>query len=446
MKKQTIIFSILAAVIVFLTAGKNFMAQASTTFIIPPTHCLNTSDDVYECLDSNNPNGPIYQFQDISGNHPPLVFGDDDDGINHLTMPFSSTLYDRTSNKMTVSMNGVIKFGTHGGLINAYNASLAVAPTYFIAPFWDDLDNSPGFGGGVYTDTVGNAPNRQFILQWENIPHYNNTGSSTFQVIFYENSNELLFQYEDVVYEHPNFDYGRSATIGIKGDNSYVQYGYNNYQYLALEDDLAIHFFSSTDTPPTAEDDGYSINHGEMLTVSVANGVLNNDTDPQGNGLTAALLDASISGTLDFQGDGSFTFMPEAGFTGLTEFAYYANDGTSNSNGVAVMIYVMNTAPTAVADTYTTTLTNTLTITAPGLLANDNDSDGDELTAILNIAPTHGSLTFNGDGSFIYTPDNGYIGTDQFTYHVTDGIAESNTVTVKIHVTGSYIYLPVIMQ
>jgi len=104
---------------------------------------------------------------------------------------------------------------------------LSVSPNYFIAPFWDDIDNSPGIGGGVYTDVIGSAPNRMFIVQWENIPHYNNTGAATFQSIFYEDTQEIRFQYEDVNFDTPNFDWGASATIGIKGDGKRRQYSYN---------------------------------------------------------------------------------------------------------------------------------------------------------------------------------------------------------------------------
>lgn len=129
MKKQIVLFSIVVAVVAFLAIGNTFMAQASTNSFISPTHCLDTSDGVYECLDSDNPNGSVYQFQDISGTNPHLIFTNYDDGMTHVTMPFSSTLYDLTSDKLTISMNGAIKFGSFINNINGFNIGLPTAPS-----------------------------------------------------------------------------------------------------------------------------------------------------------------------------------------------------------------------------------------------------------------------------------------------------------------------------
>jgi uncharacterized repeat protein (TIGR01451 family) len=93
-----------------------------------------------------------------------------------------------------------------------------------------------------------------------------------------------------------------------------------------------------------------------------------------------------------------------------------------------------NTAPIATGESYNTPYQTALTITAPGLLANDTDVDGNPLSAVKISDPTHGSLTLNADGSFVYTPNTGYAGSDSFTYNVDDGVATSNTVTVNITV------------
>ena len=55
------------------------------------------------------------------------------------------------------------------------------------------------------------------------------------------------------------------------------------------------------------------------------------------------------------------------------------------------------------------------------MLANDTDVDGEPLTAVLVTGPPHGTLTLNADGSFTYTPDANYNGTDSFTYAANDG-------------------------
>jgi hypothetical protein len=75
---------------------------------------------------------------------------------------------------------------------------------------------------------------------------------------------------------------------------------------------------------------------------------------------------------------------------------------------------------------------------APGVLVNDSgDMDGDPVTAILVDNVTNGTLLFNPDGTFTYTPNAGYVGSDSFTYKLNDGLADSNIATVTIYVTNS---------
>jgi autotransporter-associated beta strand protein len=90
--------------------------------------------------------------------------------------------------------------------------------------------------------------------------------------------------------------------------------------------------------------------------------------------------------------------------------------------------------PTANADSYTTTQGSTLTVAAPGVLANDTGPQGYPLTADQLTDPTHGTLSFGSDGSFIYAPGAGYLGPDSFTYQVSDGIDSSAAATVSLTV------------
>ncbi len=63
------------------------------------------------------------------------------------------------------------------------------------------------------------------------------------------------------------------------------------------------------------------------------------------------------------------------------------------------------------------------------------DVDGNALTASVVTGPAHGTLIFNSDGSFSYTPDADYNGTDSFTYKVNDGTADSAIQTININIT-----------
>ncbi len=93
-----------------------------------------------------------------------------------------------------------------------------------------------------------------------------------------------------------------------------------------------------------------------------------------------------------------------------------------------------NRAPTASADSYTTPRNTTLTVPAPGVLANDTDADGDALTCTLVSPPAHGSATLRADGALTYAPERGWRGTDGLTYAVSDGeaTAQANvSITVR---------------
>src|SRR5205823_6534989 len=143
-------------------------------------------------------------------------------------------------------------------------------------------------------------------------------------------------------------------------------------------------------------------------------------------------------GTLTLNGDGSFTYMPALNFNGIDSFTYKASDGQAQSGVATVTITETGSAAGRVAandDNYTTAEDTQLTVSAPGVLANDSDVDGDVLSAVLVSNPTHGTLTLNGDGSFTYMPALNYNGVDSFTYKASDGQAQSGVATVTITVT-----------
>src|SRR5881396_1756841 len=128
--------------------------------------------------------------------------------------------------------------------------------------------------------------------------------------------------------------------------------------------------------------------------------------------------------------------MPTANYNGPDSFTYAANDGTTSSAAVTVSFNVrsVNDAPLANDDSYATDEDTPLTVAAPGVLANDTDVDGNILTAALVSGPSQGTLTLNADGSFTYTPDSNYNGSDSFTYKASDGSANSATATVNFTV------------
>src|SRR5262249_46858439 len=150
-------------------------------------------------------------------------------------------------------------------------------------------------------------------------------------------------------------------------------------------------------------------------------------SDPCGLSLSAVLVSNPTHGSLTLNSNGSFSYVPAANYTGPDSFTYQASDGQANTTTVTVTLTVspMNDAPVAADDAFTTSEDTMLTVSVPGLLANDSDVDGDPLTSVLVSNPTHGTLTLNGDGSFTYTPATNYNGPDSFTYQVSDGQTSS---------------------
>jgi hypothetical protein len=97
----------------------------------------------------------------------------------------------------------------------------------------------------------------------------------------------------------------------------------------------------------------------------------------------------------------------------------------------------VNDPPVAINDYYTTVENTALYVPAPGVLGNDTDPEGDSLTAVMVSTVSNGTLTLNANGSFIYTPNPQFNGTDSFTYKANDGNADSaGTATVIIEVTA----------
>ena len=185
---------------------------------------------------------------------------------------------------------------------------------------------------------------------------------------------------------------------------------------------------------PVATADAYETFRNTALTVP-APGVLGNDSDLNGDPLTAVGIDGPGHGTLVLNDDGSFTYTPDAGYVGEDTFTYKANDGVYDCGPVTVTITVRNRAPVAGNDAYNANRDIPLTIPpAAGVLANDADADGDVLTAVKVSDPAHGTLALSADGSFTYTPNAGHVGTDSFTYKANDGVDDSAIVTVAITV------------
>ncbi len=221
---------------------------------------------------------------------------------------------------------------------------------------------------------------------------------------------------------------------GLTGpDNSY---GYGLLDVAAAYEALAAQSPAPpVNTAPTAGDDLYSVQAGVTLSVA-APGLLGNDSDPDGDALTAQLVSPPSGGTVMLNADGSFSYTPGAGTT-ADAFSYRASDGDLVSDTAQVAITVVaNTSPVAVDDT---AATRRNTATAVAVLANDYDPDGDlapTTVSLVTLPNKGGKATPNSDGTVSYRPKSGFTGTETFAYTVRDDSgALSNKATVTVTVT-----------
>ncbi len=172
-----------------------------------------------------------------------------------------------------------------------------------------------------------------------------------------------------------------------------------------------------TPLPPITVADVATTHMGDSV---VAN-VLDNDSLPQGGDLTAHVLDDPEHGVLvDFDPEtGEYTYQPDEGYVGEDTFTYIDTDGELFSEPTTVTITITNTLPNLGDDTATTHMGDT--VTDIDVVSNDADPDGDAFAIDSFLYEGDGTLVKNEDGTFTYTPPEGFVGDDSFTYTTSDG-------------------------
>ncbi len=198
-----------------------------------------------------------------------------DDDYETITIGFNFVFYGNTYSTVKISSNGYLTFGTDGTDYTNDPIPSITDPNDFIAPFWDDLN--PYQGGSVYYLLQGTAPNRSLTIEWQNVPHYYNTGAVTFEVTLYEGSNNIVFQYQDVDFGTSRYNGGASATIGIENAGGSVGVEYSCNQ-ASVSSEKAILFSAGPSEP--------SVTTGGATSVSSTSATLNGTVNPNRSSTT----------------------------------------------------------------------------------------------------------------------------------------------------------------
>ncbi len=198
----------------------------------------------------------------------------------------------------------------------------------------------------------------------------------------------------------------------------------------------------SSNNVPLAVNDGVTT----FESTSVSDNVLTNDSDIDGDNLTATtpLISTTSNGTTTFSSNGDYTYTPNAGFLGTDSFVYeVCDDGNPilcDQAIVTITVANQNTQPVAVDD-INSTIENTAV--SANLLANDTDVNGDNLIATTTpiLPPANGSVTLISNGAYTYTPNPGFLGTDSFVYEVCDdgipSLCDIGLVTINVTVSNN---------
>lgn len=220
---------------------------------------------------------------------------------------------------------------------------------------------------------------------------------------------------------------------------TYMSSGYGKGKYTTFRS--YIDQIMPTNAPPVAVADTYGLSEDGLLTVAAPQGVLSNDTDADGDALTAVKTTTTAHGTLTFNSDGSLTYEPADNYNGADTFGYRANDGKAYSNTVTVTLNIesVNDVPVALDDHYSVLQDGTKIVSRwEGFLLNDTDVDGTALAASLVSTTSHGTLSFYTNGALKYVPATGFSGQDSFVYQAFDGTAYSDPATVWIDVIAPF--------
>ncbi|MES2800800.1 MAG: tandem-95 repeat protein [Bacteroidota bacterium] len=171
----------------------------------------------------------------------------------------------------------------------------------------------------------------------------------------------------------------------------------------------------------------------EDQTPALIGNLLLNNIDPNGDAVSISNIYSSVAGAfITNLNNGFIDYETLLNHCGIDTIRYFVTDGNFFvQDTLFLTINCINDLPTG-GDETLTVLEDASATTTVDLLANNADAEGDILTISGIGTPTNGTLTSNGDGTYDYTPNPNYCGTEIIAYQVTDGV---NTITDFLTIT-----------
>ena len=176
---------------------------------------------------------------------------------------------------------------------------------------------------------------------------------------------------------------------------------------------------------PVVTDSQLTVNEDSVLVAKVEG------TDADKDPLLYTVKNNPQHGTLVLNVDGTFVYAPDLNYNGIDSFTYVATDGQIQSSPATVTITVIPTNDSPLANSLNLTTNENQAVS--GQLTG-SDIDGDALTFVLNSSPSQGTVSLNSNGTFVYTPNNHFVGVDSFTIKSFDGQTYSIPAVVTVTV------------
>jgi len=261
------------------------------------------------------PHAPAFRTDPVE-----LALGDDATA-NGINIGFNFTYFDITYSSLFISSNGIVGFGAPSNSYAVQHFPNAADPDNIIAWCWADLN--PGAGGDISYETVGIAPNRKFIVYYDEVQHYGGSETVTGQLILYETTNAIDMVAIDIQSD------GGDMTQGIENQNGTIAFAASElYNQEPFDMSATTWRYAPTPCAGSVTDTIYFIEPPVVVIedVSVCTG-------------TPVTLDAGAGAAYYVWSTGASTQIIDVVESGTYSVLFYANDVCYSSDSAMVTIH-----------------------------------------------------------------------------------------------------------